>query len=82
MNQKQLLLVIVGINIILNVVNEYVKIAWEFPSKPWWENRDFLHLKKYAMTQKTRKLCTYSSPPYPGKSVLKSKDGSIWISNV
>jgi hypothetical protein len=28
-NQKQLLLVMVGINIILNVRNKYVKLAWE-----------------------------------------------------
>ncbi len=34
------------------------------------------------MTQKTRKLCTYWSPLYPGKSVLKSKGRSIWISNI
>jgi hypothetical protein len=40
----------VGINIILSVGNEYVKLAWEFTSKPWWENRDFLHLKKFEMT--------------------------------
>jgi hypothetical protein len=36
-NQKQLLLVMVGINIILSVRNEYVKLAWEFTGKPWWE---------------------------------------------
>ncbi len=57
-NQKRLLLVMVGINIILSVGNEYVKIAWGFTGKPWRENRDFLHLKKFHMTQKTRKLCT------------------------
>ncbi len=34
------------------------------------------------MTQKTRTLCTYWSPLHPGKSVLKSKGGSIWISNI
>ncbi len=34
------------------------------------------------MTQKTRKSCSYWSPLYPGKSVLKSKGGSIWISNI
>ncbi len=58
-NQKLLLLVMVGINIILSVGNEYVKLAWEFTGKPWQENRDFLHLKKFRTTQKTRKLCTY-----------------------
>ncbi len=40
-NQKQLLLVMVGINIILSVGNEYVKLAWEFTGKLWQENRDF-----------------------------------------
>ncbi len=34
------------------------------------------------MTQKTRTSCTYWSPLYPEKSVLKSKGGSIWISNI
>ena len=34
-NQKRLLLVMVGINIILSVGNEYVKLAWEFTGKPW-----------------------------------------------
>jgi hypothetical protein len=36
-NQKRLLLVMVGINIILSVGNEYVKIAWESTGKPWRE---------------------------------------------
>ncbi len=36
-NQKRLRLVIVGINIILSVGNEYVKLAWEFTGKPWQE---------------------------------------------
>ncbi len=35
-NQKPLLLVMVGINIFLSVGNEYVKLAWEFTGKPWW----------------------------------------------
>ncbi len=42
-NQKLFLLVTVGINIILSVGNEYVKLTWEFTGKPWRENRDFLH---------------------------------------
>ncbi len=54
-NQKELVLVMVGINI----RNEYVKLTWELTGKPWRENRDFLHKKKFKMTQKTRKLCTY-----------------------
>jgi hypothetical protein len=36
-NQKQLLLVVVGINIILSVGNEYVKLAWGFTGKPFYE---------------------------------------------
>jgi hypothetical protein len=58
-NQKQLLLVMIGINIILSIGNEYVKLAWKFTGKPWQENWDFSHLKKIEMTKKTRKLCTY-----------------------
>ncbi len=42
-NQKQLLLDMVRINIILSVGNEYVKLTWKFTGKPWQENRDFLH---------------------------------------
>jgi hypothetical protein len=36
-NQKQMLLGRVGINIILSVGNEYVKLAWKFPGRPWRE---------------------------------------------
>ncbi len=57
-NQKQLLLVIVGINIILRFGNKYVKLAWEFTGKPWQEYWVIWHLKKFEMTQKARKLCT------------------------
>ena len=35
--QKRLLLVMVGINIILTVGNEYVKLAWEITGKPGQE---------------------------------------------
>jgi hypothetical protein len=42
-NQKQLLLVMVGIYIISSVGNEYVMLTWEFTGKPWRENRDCLH---------------------------------------
>jgi hypothetical protein len=42
-NQKQLLLIMVGINIILSVGNEYVKLTLELTGKPWWEKRDFFH---------------------------------------
>ncbi len=51
-NQKRLLLVMVGIKIILSVGNEHVKLVWEFIGKPGRENRDFLHLKKFEMTKK------------------------------
>jgi hypothetical protein len=34
---EQLLLVMVGVNIILSVGNEYVKLAWEFTGTPWRE---------------------------------------------
>ncbi len=81
-NQKRLLLVMVGINIILSFGKDYVKLAWKFTGKPGRENWDFWHLKKFEMTQKTRKSCTYWSPLYPGKSVLKSKGGSIRISDI
>jgi hypothetical protein len=40
-NEKQLLLIMVGINIILSFGTEYVKLAWEFTGKPGWENWDF-----------------------------------------
>jgi hypothetical protein len=42
-NQKRLLLVMVGINIILSVQNKNVKLTAELTGKPWQENRDFLH---------------------------------------
>jgi hypothetical protein len=37
-NEKQLLLIMVGINIILSCGKEYVKLAWLFSNKPGWEN--------------------------------------------
>jgi hypothetical protein len=40
-NQKRLLLVMVRINLILGVRNEYVKLAWEFTGKPWREKWGF-----------------------------------------
>ena len=36
-NEKRMLQIMVGINIILSVGNEYVKLAWEFTGKPWRE---------------------------------------------
>jgi hypothetical protein len=40
-NEKWLLLIMVGINIILSCGKEYVKFAWEFTGKPGQENLDF-----------------------------------------
>jgi hypothetical protein len=58
-NEKRSLLIMVGNNIILSCGKEYVKLAWEFSSKPGRENLDFLHLKKIVMTQTIRTSCTY-----------------------
>ena len=57
-NEKQMLLITVGINIILSCGKEYVNLAWEFICKPGrWENLDFLQVKKSEMTGKTKKYC-------------------------
>jgi hypothetical protein len=37
-NEKQLLLILVGMNIMFSFWNEYVKLAWEFTGKPGQEN--------------------------------------------
>ncbi len=58
-NEKQLLLIMVGINIILSCGKEYVKFVWEFICKPGRENLDSLQVKKIEMTQKTKKYCIY-----------------------
>jgi hypothetical protein len=58
-NEKQLLLIMVGINIMLSCWKEYVKLAWEFNCKPGRENLDFLQVKKSEMTGKTKKYCMY-----------------------
>ncbi len=55
-NEKRLLLIMEGINLILSCGKEYVKFAWEFGCKPGQENSDFLHLKKIEMTQKTKNI--------------------------
>jgi hypothetical protein len=59
MNEKRLLQIMVGINIILSCGKEYVKLAWEFICKPGRENLDFLQVKKSLMTGKTKKYCMY-----------------------
>ncbi len=58
-NEKRLLQIMVGNNIILNCGKEYVKFAWEFICKPGRENLAFLQVKKIEMTQKTIKYCVF-----------------------
>ncbi len=58
-NEKKMLLNIVGINITLSCGEEYVKLVWEFICKPGWENLDFLQVKKIKMTQKANIYCVY-----------------------
>jgi hypothetical protein len=58
-NEKQMLLIMVGIIIMLSYGKEYVKLAWEFICKPGRENLDFLQVKKSEMTGKTNKYYVY-----------------------
>ncbi len=58
-NEKRILLFMVGINIMLSCGKEYVKLGWEFICKPGQENLDFLQVKKSEMTEKTKKYCKY-----------------------
>ncbi len=58
-NEKRMLLIMVGINIMLSCGKECVKLAWEFICKPERENLDFLQVKKSEMTGKTEKYCMY-----------------------
>ncbi len=53
-NEKRMLLITVGINIMLSCGREYVKLAWEFLCKLGQENLDFLQVKKSEMTGKTK----------------------------
>ncbi len=53
-NEKQMLLIMVAINIMLSCGKEYVKLAWEFICRPGQENLDFLQVKKSEMTGKTK----------------------------
>ncbi len=55
-NEKQLLLIMVGINLMLSCGKEYVTFAWEFICKQGRENLDFLQVKKIEMTWKTKKI--------------------------
>jgi hypothetical protein len=53
-NEKRMLPIMVGINIMLSCGKEYVKLVWEFICKSGRENLDFLHVKKSEMTGKTK----------------------------
>ena len=55
-NEKRMLQIMVGINIILSCGKEYVKLAWEFICKPGRENLDFLQVKKSEMTGKIKNI--------------------------
>jgi hypothetical protein len=58
-NEKRMLLITVGINIILSCGKEYVNLVWEFICKPGQENLGFLQVKKSEMTRKTEKYRMY-----------------------
>ncbi len=58
-NEKRMLLITLGINIMLSCGKEYVKLAWEIICKPGRENLDFLQVKKSEMTGKTIKYYMY-----------------------
>ncbi len=58
-NEKRMLLIMVGTNIMLSCGKEYVKLAWEFICKPGHKNLDFLQVKKSEMTGKTKKYYMY-----------------------
>ncbi len=49
-NEKQLLLIMVGVIIILSCGKEHVKFTWEFICMPGQENLVILQVKKIKMT--------------------------------
>ncbi len=55
-NEKQMLQIMVGINIILSCGKEHVKLAWKFICKQGRENLNFLQVKKSEMTGKTKNI--------------------------
>ena len=64
-NEKQMLLIMVIINIMLSCEKEYVKLPWEFICTPGQENLDFLQVKISKMTKKTKKyLSVWKSSLY------------------
>ncbi len=58
-NEKRMLLFMVGVNIMLSCGKKYVKLALEFICKPGQENLDFLQVTKSEMTGKTNKYFMY-----------------------
>ncbi len=60
-NEKQMLLIMVRINIMLSCEKEYVKLVWEFICKPGRETLDLLQVKKSEMTGKTKILYVLKS---------------------
>jgi hypothetical protein len=73
-NEKQMLLITVGINVMLSCVKEYVKLAWEFICKPGREFLDFLQVKKSEMTGKTKK---YGLPGLSASLIVKHFPGTV-----
>ncbi len=55
-NEKQMLQIMIKINIILSCGKECVKLAWEFLCKPEQENLDFLQVEKSEMTGNTKNI--------------------------
>jgi hypothetical protein len=58
-NEKRMLLITVGINLMLSCGKEYVKLVWEFICKPGRESLDFIHMKKSEMPGKPKKYYMY-----------------------
>ncbi len=58
-NEKRMLQIVVGINIIMSCGKEYVKLAWELICKPVWEDLYFLQVKKKVLTGNTNKYSKY-----------------------
>ncbi len=60
-NEKRMLQIMVGINIILSCGKEYVKLAREFICKPGQENVDVFKVKKSEMTRNTKTMYVLKS---------------------
>jgi hypothetical protein len=55
-NEKRMLQIMVGINIILKGGKDCVNLEWEFICKPGRENLDFLQVKKSELTRNTKNI--------------------------